>query len=180
MSRRLFLPAALLAVAAVGAFFTLRAMTGEDPKRGDGRTQQGPAEDPSRIRYRAPWRPPPADQLAAQPGAPLGVLRRNDGKGFVVIRREKAARTDTDRFSRELARELKQRFPDFRPRTSQAVNVKAGEAFFFSYVRQKRGTVHSVVIVPAGARSYALNTVSPAGADDVAREIGAIVLSFDV
>jgi hypothetical protein len=40
--------------------------------------------------------------------------------------------------------------------------------------------VHAVVIVPAGKRSYALNSVSRGGADDVAREVARIILSFKV
>ncbi|MEA2394128.1 MAG: hypothetical protein QOJ82_2019 [Solirubrobacteraceae bacterium] len=47
-----------------------------------------------------------------------------------------------------------------------------------SYIRERRGSVHSVVVVPAGRRSYVLTTVSQAGRKDVAREIGGIVTSF--
>ncbi|MEA2276059.1 MAG: hypothetical protein QOC78_1019 [Solirubrobacteraceae bacterium] len=45
-------------------------------------------------------------------------------------------------------------------------------------VRERRGSVHSVVVVPVGRRSYVLTTVSQAGRKDVAREIGGIVTSF--
>jgi hypothetical protein len=38
--------------------------------------------------------------------------------------------------------------------------------------------VHAVVIVPAGKASYALNAVSRGGADNVAREVAKIILSF--
>jgi hypothetical protein len=36
------------------------------------------------------------------------------------------------------------------------------------------------VLVPAGDRSYAIDTVVAAGANDAARELGAIVRSFDL
>ena len=49
-----------------------------------------------------------------------------------------------------------------------------------SYIRKKKGTVQSVVVIPAGNRTYTLNTVSRGGANDVAREIGRMIVSFDV
>jgi hypothetical protein len=36
-----------------------------------------------------------------------------------------------------------------------------------------------VVVVPKGTSSYVLDTVSPAGNADAAREIGKIILSFN-
>jgi len=50
----------------------------------------------------------------------------------------------------------------------------------YSYLRERRGTVHTILIVPAGSRSYVLNSVSQPGADDAAREIGEIMTSFSL
>ena len=69
--------------------------------------------------------------------------------------------------------------PDFRKQSSRIIETKAGKAFYFSYIRERKGTVHTVVIVPKGARSYALNTVSQGGEKRVARDIAQILLSFD-
>ena len=58
------------------------------------------------------------------------------------------------------------------------IEIGAGKAFFFSYIRKTKGTVHTVVVVPDGKRSYVLNTVSRGGAENVARQVARIILSF--
>jgi hypothetical protein len=58
------------------------------------------------------------------------------------------------------------------------VKTAGGNAFFYSYIRKKKGTVHTVVVVPDGDRSYALNTVSKGGQEKTAREIANMILSF--
>jgi hypothetical protein len=40
--------------------------------------------------------------------------------------------------------------------------------------------VQSVVVVPAGRKTYTLTTVSRGGANDVARQIGRMIVSFDL
>jgi hypothetical protein len=49
----------------------------------------------------------------------------------------------------------------------------------YSYAREERGTAHTLLVVPAGDRSYSLNAAVPAGAKDAAQEVGQILLSFD-
>jgi cobalamin biosynthesis protein CbiG len=60
------------------------------------------------------------------------------------------------------------------------VQLEAGRAFSYTYARTRTGTANSAVLVPAGDRSYAIDTVVAAGANDAARELGAIVRSFDL
>ena len=96
------------------------------------------------------------------------------------IRRQKRAPRDFRGLSAELTRTLGDRLPDFQKASSRIVRIRAGRAFMYSYIWTRKGTVHTAVIVPAGERSYAINTVSPGGADKAAREIARIILSFDV
>jgi hypothetical protein len=117
--------------------------------------------------------------LGDAPGAPVAGLRRDDGSGFVFVRQEGRAPKDFGSFSNELTRELKKLVPDFQKRSARVIKVAGGQAFFYSYIREKKGTVHTVVVLPAGERSYALNTVSQGGREDVAREIAQMVLSFN-
>lgn len=167
-------------VLAVLGFVLVNAFGGEEEKKGGITTVQGPPSDPFKVDLPPGWRALRREELAPLPGRPLGVLRRNDGKGFVVIRRERPAARDFTKLSRELDRELARRLKDFKRQSARTVKVRAGRAFFYSYVRERRGTVHSIVIVPAGGRSYALNTVAQGGENAVAREIGRIVVSFDL
>jgi hypothetical protein len=172
----------LSALAAV-AFFVLavvlgvKAFTGDDGKAG---RLEVSGSDSFTVKYPDRWQALSGDELAALPDRPLAVLRRKDGDGFVVVRRERRAPANFDTFATDLTRALDKRVPDFQKRSARTIRVAAGNAFFYSYIRRRKGTVHTVVLVPAGERSYAINTISPGGAEDVAREVARIILSFDL
>jgi hypothetical protein len=167
-----------LVVIVVAAFLVIKSLGGDDEgKRGQ---LKGSSRDAFTLSYPASWRPLGKQELRALAGRPLAVLRRKDGKGFVVVRREKRAPKDFSVFSSDLTSALEKRVPDFQKRSSRVVKIRAGTAFLYSYIRKRRGTVHTVVIVPAGKRSYALNTVSRGGSEDVARQVARIILSFDL
>ncbi len=89
------------------------------------------------------------------------MYTRRYGRGLIVVRREGPLPRGTARFARQLDREFEKRFSDFERRAVRTVELRDGrQALFYSYVRRREGTVHSVVIVPAGSRNYALNTVA--------------------
>lgn len=178
-------PRVRLMVAAIGVaavlivgIFAVKALTGGDG--GEASKVTGSSADSFTLSYPDGWQPLPKNRLDALPGKPLAVVRRKDGRGFVVLRKEKRAPRNFTQFSGQLTRALSARIPDFQKQSSRIVKVRAGEAFFYSYIRRKAGTVHSVLVVPAGERSYALNTVSRGGSERVARETARIILSFDL
>lgn len=140
-------------------------------------TLTGPAGNRFTIEYPPGWRPFSRSELDSLPGKPLALLRR-EGESVLVVRGEKRAPRDLETFSRRLAYELERRVPDFRKQRSRIVQTRAGRALYFPYVRNRAGSVHTIVIVPAGDRSYALNTVSPGGDDSVARQLAGMILSF--
>jgi hypothetical protein len=175
---RLLVAAAGLPLLALAAFLVVNAL--DDDGKTSGGQLTGSSKDAFTLSYPEPWRPLSQKELDRLPGNPLAVVRREDGKGFVVLRREKRAPKTFGSFSSDLTRALDRRVPDFKKQSSRTVRIGAGKAFFYSYIRKRKGTVHTVVIVPAGKRSYALNTVSPGGAEDVARQIARIILSFKV
>jgi hypothetical protein len=147
----------------------------------DGKSQNkvtGGPEDSYTLSYPGSWRPLSGGELRKQPGNPLAVVRRKDGKGFVVLRREGRAPRNFNAFSADLSQALDKRLPDFQKRSSKVIQISAGKAFFLSYIRKTKGTVHTVVVVPKGKRSYVLNTVSRGGSEDVARQVARIILSF--
>ena len=109
----------------------------------------------------------------AAAGSPTG-----DDTGFVILRKEKQAPKDFNGFAAGLTKDLDKRIPDFQKRSSKLVNISAGKAFFYSYIRKQKGTVHTIVLVPAGKQSYVLNTVSSGSSTAVAREIARIILTF--
>jgi hypothetical protein len=169
---------AAVAFLVVAVVLGVKAFTGDDTGKSGQLEVSG--SDSFKLKYPNRWQPLSGEELEALPGRPLAVLRRKDGEGFVVVRRESRAPGDFKAFSTDLTRALDKRVPDFQRQSARTIRVGAGKAFFYSYIRRRKGTVHTVVIVPAGERSYAINTISPGGAEDVAREVARIILSFDV
>ena len=150
----------------------------DEPQRG---VLNGPSSDPFSIRYPSSWRALSSDELELVPGKPLGALQRKDKTSLVVVRRVRGqAGGDLNKFSRKLADALQKQFKDFKGSSAKLVRTKRGKAFYMSYVRTKRGTVHGLVIVPAGKRTYTIDTGTRAGHTASAREIGRMIRSFDV
>ena len=114
------------------------------------------------------------------PAGMQAVLRRADGKAFIVVREQKPLTGDPHKLVRGLDRELERRLGDFTRTQAQVVNIEAGQAISYTYARMRAGTANGVVLVPAGDRSYSIDTVVVGGANDAARELGAIVRSFEL
>jgi hypothetical protein len=165
--------AAVLAVALL-AFFGVRALTG-----GPDTVSGGSASAPFKVAVPEGWKALPSDKLASMPGKPLGVIQREDGTGFLVVRQDGKAPKSFDAFTKDLDKEFKKRVPDFQKRSTRTLKIKAGGAFFYSYIRKNAGTVHSVVLIPGPKGSYVLNTVAKGGEDQVAKELGRMIVNFD-
>jgi hypothetical protein len=176
----LILGIALAVVAAVAAVLIFSG-GGSDKSGGTASSSSSSKADAFKINYPDSWTPLPKDKLKALPGQPLSVIKRKDGKGLVVVRREQGAPPgNLKSLGASLGTQLKKRIPDLKLRSQKVVKLKTGPALFTSYIRKKTGTVQSVIVVPApGKRVFTLNTVSRGGANDVARETGRMILSFD-
>jgi hypothetical protein len=162
-------------VVALAGGVAVKALTGSDHKN----EVKGSSKDSFKLSYPNGWRALSKKELRTAAGHPLAVLRRNDGKAFVILRKEKRAPKNFQSFSTDLTKALDKRVPDFQKQSSRIVKLRAGKAFFYTYIRKTKGTVHSIVVVPAGNQSYALNTVSRGGSTSVARQVAQILLSFD-
>jgi hypothetical protein len=173
-SPRLALGGAMLALATLATVLVLSLVSGDDRA-----TVTGPAGDDYRVLLPDRWRSVPKEKLTNLPGRPLGMLRRDDGRGLVVIRREGRPPASFSVFAKELDREFERRLPDFQRRSVRALRIDAGRAWFYSYIRTRSGTAHSVVLVPADGGSYVLNTVARGGEQAVAKEIGRMIISFE-
>jgi hypothetical protein len=173
---------ALLGVVAAIVVAVL-AFTGGDDEGdgGDGGTTtvNGPAGNEFTLQAPAGWTAAPEDQRQAIPGSPLVVLRREDQQGLVVVNVQPGKVKSFDKQVKVLDRRLEKAIPDFQKVGARIVEVKAGKALLYSYARRERGTAHTLLVVPAGDRSYSVNGAVPAGENDAAREMGSILLSFD-
>jgi len=169
--------AAIIAAVVIGVM----ALTGDDDSDTGGGTTTvtGPADNEFTLQAPTGWTAVPADQREALPGEPLAVLRRDDQQGLVVVNVQPGKVKNFDTQVKTLDRRLKKAIPDFQKVGARIVDVKAGKALLYSYARRERGTAHTLLVVPAGDRSYTVNAAVPAGAKDAAQEVGAILLSFD-
>ena len=152
----------------------------EDRDSSRGRTTlTGPAQNEFTLQVPDGWSEVGTDQREALPGDPLMVLQRDEQQGLVVVNVQEGKVKNFDAQVRTLDRSLEKAIPDFKKVGARIVEVKAGKALLYSYARQERGTASTILVVPAGDRSYSLNGTVPAGENDAAREMGAILLSFD-
>ncbi len=165
-------------VAAVAAVGLSGVFDSNDPSRRSP-TVSGPPDAPFHIAYPKTWRALSASDAAALPGAPLAVLRRKDGRGTIVITRRAAVASSGAALARGLKRELHRRYPDFREIGAKIVSLHGRRALIYTFARTRSGTAQSSVIVPAAGFSYGLNAVVPPRSPDSAREVGAIIASFD-
>jgi hypothetical protein len=180
-SRAALILGIVLAVGAAVVAVLIFTGGGSDKKGGTASSSSSSKADAFKISYPDTWTPLGKDKLKTLPGHPLAVIKRKDGKGLVVVRREQGAPPrDLKTLGDSVGKQLKKRIPDLKLRSQKVVKLKGGPALFTSYIRKKTGTVQSVVVVPAsGKRVFTLNTVSRGGANDVARETGRMILSFD-
>lgn len=153
-------------------------------KKRPGRTQtiSGPPATPFELRYPAGWRKvSKGDLQRTVEETPAAAVRRADGRGVVTLTVRGPLNGSLDQLREDFAKALARRFDDFELVTSRQIQVEgAGVAMYTSWILRDQGRVHGNLTVPVGDRSYTLDAALPAGATDVAREVGAIFGSFGV
>ena len=120
----------------------------------------------------------PKGWKAVASGRAATVLERADKRGVVVIREREALAQPLDAVAVQLERRLRKSVPDFRPAGARVASVGGEEGLVYTFVRPRAGQVQSVVVAPAGDRSYTLDLVAEGDAPDVARELAGMVRSF--
>jgi len=144
------------------------------------------AEPPSAKPTASTWTAPdgsfsismPRGWKAVASGDAATVLERADKRGVVVIRRRAALTEPLDKLAAGLERKLRRQIADFQPAGSRLATVGGGQGLVYTFVRPKANQVQSVVVAPAGDRSYTLDLVADGDAPDVARELAGMVRTF--
>ena len=106
------------------------------------------------------------------------MLQRADKRGVVVIRERAAVTTPLSDLAEQLEAKLRRQFADFEPAGARLTTVGGDERLVYTFVRSRANQVQSVVVAPAGDRSYTLDLVADGDAPDVARELAGMVRSF--
>jgi hypothetical protein len=174
LSRVFVLALGVLAVGLV-VFFGARTIVDDD---GGGTVKA--AEKGFTLEYPETWKPISKEDLALFPGSPVLVVEREGNSGLFVVRRESKAAPTEQSFGDELDKEISDRVPDYEPGTVSTVKTAAGPAFYFSYARTEAGTANSIVVVPDGSSSFVLESASAADDRDAAKDIAAMIGSFDI
>jgi hypothetical protein len=180
VDRRTALRVAVAAAVIAALVFGLSSLLGGDDGGEEAATVKGPpGEDFTLVRPDG-WSEVSDDEREGLPGNPLLVMRRGEGQGLLIVNAPSGSERDLEKVSRSLDERLQNAIPDFRKASARVVEVKAGPALLYSYARAQKATAHTILVVPTDDRTYTLNGVVPAGADDAAREVGRILFSFDV
>ena len=167
-----------LAAVAVGlvAFFGARTIVDDD---GGGGTVKA-ADQGFTLEYPDTWKSISKEELALFPGSPGLVLQRDGNSGLFVVRKESKAAPTKASFGDELDKEISDRVADYKPGSVRTVETAAGPAFYFSYARTQAGTANSIVVVPDGSSSFVLESATAADDRDAAKDVAAMIASFDL
>lgn len=173
----MFKVAAIVVVIALAVVGVIALVGGDDDA--DEAAVSGPPGYEFTLLQPEGWTAVEEDELALIPGKPLAVLRRGEGEGLVTVTAPAKREQDFDAIAAQLDKRLKKEIGDFRKVDARVVKVEAGQALLYSYARTKRGTAHTVLVVPTAERTYTVTAAVPAGAEQAARDVGRILLSFD-
>jgi hypothetical protein len=178
-ARRLWPIAALVVAVAVAIFIATRLLSGSGDPTSTTPVLKGPQTAPFRLQYPRTWKPLNDAQLATLPGDPAAVIRRTDGRGTFVVTVRPPVSSPLDKLPRGLKARLNSQYPDFHEIGAKITSLHGTRALIYTFTRTKTGTAQSLVVVPSGNRSFTLNAVVPARSPDSAREVGAMIASFD-
>lgn len=175
--RRLLLGAAAAALLIAVVVSVALAVRGGDDTAGTARHRA--PDGAFSVAVPTGWKALSRRELHEVPSAPAAVLRREDRRGLVVIRRRPALERSSRSLTRDLVRELRARLHGVEPVGARTVQLRSGPAYVLTFARPRAGTVQSIAVTALPDRTYTLDAVTGAGARDVAAQIGAIVRSFD-
>ena len=155
---------------------TLNTITVDEPAPG------APAATPFTLSYPDSWTEVSKEEVGSAAGDTVAILRREGRSGVLVVaQRETPDNLDLEQLGNQLGKQIRKGIPDAKEVAARPTHLPAGDAFVYSFVRERAGTVHSVVVVPSGGVTYVLNSVIPAGNNEAAQEVGEIVrtLTFE-
>ncbi|MEX2196727.1 MAG: hypothetical protein WD844_15710 [Thermoleophilaceae bacterium] len=130
------------------------------------------------LSYPAGWEAAGPPELLATEGRPDALLRRSDSRGAVTVHEQPRLDGSLAEVKRDLDSRLERRMPDAKPVASRVVALETGRALSYTFVRERAGLVHGIVVAPLGGRTLMVETAARGDAADVATQIGGIVRSL--
>jgi hypothetical protein len=153
---------------------TLNTLTVDEPASG------APAATPFTLSYPENWSEVSNEELGSAASDTLATLRRDGRSGVLVVAQQQTPKNlDLEQLGEKLGKEIKRGISDAREVSARPTHLPAGDAFVYSFVRERAGTVHTVVVVPSGGVTYILNSVIPSGDNAAAQEAGEIIRTLE-
>lgn len=115
---------------------------------------------------------------SSTPAGVIAVYERSDHTALLTIRGESKRIAISRRFSQALGRQLRRRFRGYVPVAHRVLVTKAGPVLLFAYAQRRGGRLTSLLLVPAGTRSYVLDAVSNPTSKAATRDVASIFHSF--
>lgn len=150
----------------------------ERPVIENGKELVGP-KDSFKLQYPESWKELKASDIGAEAGVPVAAVRRDKGDALIVVQQRGKLEGSADKVLQDLSSQLKKQFKnDFKYVRSGKLEIPAGNALSYTFIRTKTGQVQNMVVLPEKNRSYTLNSVVAGDAQDAAREVAQIVRTF--
>ena len=145
----------------------------------DGTELKGP-NDAFTLRYpKSGWQQLKPADFKANAGAVAGI-KRSDNNALLLIEQRGKLEQPLAEVPDTLTKQLEKQVKDFRFVESGELTLPSGgKAMSYTFVRTKSNRVQNLVVVPQGNTTFTLNSVVGGKAEDAARQVAAIVKTFD-
>ena len=143
-----------------------------------GGTVLGPEGDAFTFVYPAGWKLVSPPVISGKQSV-LVALGTASGGAEVMVHRGGRVASLNRALVTSMDRSLRKAIPDYAFESADRIQLRhGGKALFFSYVRTRTKKLLTITLVPAGSRSYVIDTVSAVADDRAAADIGSILRSF--
>jgi hypothetical protein len=191
MRKRLPVIAAVLAVAAV-ALVVVFVIGGDDDSKDQQAVVPATLKDGATLktgdfslRYPKGWKKLTEQDLTAQKGRQQGAsaiaagVSAPDG-GAVLLVEQRGKLTDPlSEVPSVLTKQLEKSVKDFKFVSSTELELPAGNALSYTFIREKTGRVQNLVVVPRKNHTFTLNSVIGSEKPATAEQVADIVKTFD-
>ncbi len=129
------------------------------------------------LTYPSDWRAVSAKSVRGVPSNAVLVLQRRDKSGVLIVLSGGRAPAFNATFANAIGTTLSKKYADYKFLSTKVLQLKQEKAFLFSYLRTRQDMLHTITIVPAGRRSFLIETASSPTNRKLGIEIGTILES---
>ncbi len=132
------------------------------------------------LTYPSDWRAVSAKSVRGAPSSAVLVLQRKDKSGVLIVLSAGRAPAFNAASANAIGATLSKTYADYKFLGTRVLQLKQEKAFLFSYLRTRQDMLHTITFVPAGRRSFLIETASSPTNRNLGAEIGAILESATI